>query len=110
MGEANESFLRKARSAGLRLFRLRSIKGKIFIIFAAAFLSMTVLTALNFRNLSMLKTRMLLSEGYDDLLNNILEVRRFEKNYLIYRDNRSLAESKEYQQAANGDFIGWTAS
>lgn len=96
MGETNESFLRKARFAGLRLFRLRSIKGKIFIIFAAAFLSMTVLTALNFWNLSMLKTRMLLSEGYDDLLNNILEVRRFEKNYLIYRDNRSLAESKEY--------------
>ena len=75
-----------------KLFSFGSIKGKIFVIFAVAFLSLTALTALNLWNLSMLQTRMLLSEGYDDLLNNILEVRRFEKNYLIYGDHRSLGE------------------
>ena len=79
-----------------RLLRLGSIKGKIFVVFAVAFLSITALTGLNMWNLSMLKTRMLLSEGYDDLLNNILELRRFEKNFLIYGDHRSLGESKEY--------------
>jgi two-component system, NtrC family, sensor kinase len=76
--------------------RPRSIRGKIFIMFTVTFLSITALTGFNFWNLSMLKTRMLLSEGYDDLLNNILELRRFEKNFLIYGDNKSLVESKEY--------------
>jgi two-component system, NtrC family, sensor kinase len=80
----------------LQQLHLKSIRGKIFIMFAVTFLSITVLTALNFWNLSTLKTRLLLSEGYDDLLNNILEIRRFEKNFLIYGDNQSLVESKDY--------------
>ncbi len=88
-----------------KLFSFGSIKGKIFVIFAVAFLSLTALTALNLWNLSMLQTRMLLSEGYDDLLNNILEVRRFEKNYLIYGDHRSLGESREYLERID-DLVG----
>jgi two-component system, NtrC family, sensor kinase len=75
---------------------MRSIKGKIFIMFAVTFISITVLTALNSWNLSVLKTRMVLSERYDDLLNNILELRRFEKNFFIYGDSGSLVESKDY--------------
>jgi two-component system NtrC family sensor kinase len=73
-----------------------SIKGRIFILFAATFLSIVALTALNFWNLSTLKTRLLLGERYDDLLNNILEVRRFEKNLLFFNDVASLDESKAY--------------
>lgn len=76
--------------------RLRSIKGKILIIFAIAFLSISALTGINLWNLSTLKAQMLFSEGYDDLLNNILELRRFEKNFLIYHDQQSITESKEY--------------
>ena len=76
--------------------RLRSVKGKIVVVFALTFVLIGALTALNYWNLSTLKTRMVLSERYDDLLNNILEVRRFEKNFLIYADKQSLSESKEY--------------
>jgi len=79
-----------------------SIKGKIFIVFAVAFLSITALTGLNLWNLSMLKTRMLLGEGYDDLLNNILEVRRFEKNFVIYGDRESLKEGRQYLDRIDG--------
>jgi len=75
---------------------LRSVKGKIIVVFALTFVLIGALTALNYWNLSTLKTRMVLSERYDDLLNNILEVRRFEKNFLIYADKQSLSESKEY--------------
>jgi len=85
-----------------RLFRMGSIKGKIFVVFAVAFLSITALTGLNLWNLSMLKTRMLLGEGYDDLLNNILEVRRFEKNFVIYGDRRSLSEGRQYLDRIDG--------
>ena len=78
------------------ILRLQSIKGKIFAVFILTLLFITALTAVNLWNLSILRTRMLLSEKYDDLLNNILEVRRFEKNYLIYGDSRSLKESRTY--------------
>jgi signal transduction histidine kinase len=79
-----------------------SIKGQIFIIFATTFLSLSALTILNVISLDTVKTRLLLSERYDDLLNNILEVRRFEKNYLFYKDSDSLHEGIGYLQRING--------
>jgi signal transduction histidine kinase len=89
-------FQQKITRLSAKWLRPRSIKGKILILFAVTFLSISALTVMNFWNLSTLKTRMVLSEGYDDLLNNILELRRFEKNFLIYHDNESIVESKEY--------------
>lgn len=77
---------------------LKSIKGQIFIVFAAAFLSLIFLTLLNFWGLSTVRARLLLGERYDDLLNNILEVRRFEKNFILYQDAASLQEGVAYLQ------------
>jgi signal transduction histidine kinase len=73
-----------------------SIKGRIFLLFAVTFLSIVALTAVNFWNLSTVKARLLLGERYDDLVNDILEVRRFEKNFLLFNDAQSLAESMDY--------------
>jgi signal transduction histidine kinase len=75
---------------------LFSIKGQIFIIFAATFISVSALTLLNLWNLSTVKSRLFLGERYYDLLNDILEVRRFEKNYLFYGDVASLQEGRDY--------------
>ena len=88
--------------AGSRLVNPGSIKGKIFTIFSVAFLSIAALTALNLWNFATLKEQLLLSERYDDLLNNILEVRRFEKNFLIYGDQRSMQESLDYLDRIDG--------
>ncbi len=96
MSGVPRSYWQRLSHICLQYLRPGSIRGKIFIMFTVTFLSITALTGFNLWNLSMLKTRMLLSEGYDDVLNNILEVRRFEKNFLIYGDNKSLMESKEY--------------
>jgi len=74
----------------------KSIKGQIFVVFAAAFLSLIFLTLLNFWGLSTVRARLLLGERYDDLLNNILEVRRFEKNFILYQDVDSLHEGAAY--------------
>jgi len=76
----------------------KSIKGQIFVVFAAAFLSLIFLTLLNFWGLSTVRARLLLGERYDDLLNNILEVRRFEKNFIFYQDTASLKEGIAYLQ------------
>ena len=96
MNSVPRPFWQKLSHICQQYLRPGSIRGKIFIMFTVTFLSITALTGFNLWNLSMLKTRMLLSERYDDVLNNILEVRRFEKNFLIYADNKSLMESKEY--------------
>lgn len=73
-----------------------SIKGKIFILFAVTFLSIGVLAGLNYWSLSTVSQRLFLGEKYDDLLNNILEVRRYEKNYFFYNDTVSLGEGIVY--------------
>lgn len=84
-----------------RLLNFQSIRGKIFVVFLLTLLSATALTGLNYWNLSTLQTRMILSAHYDDLLNNILEVRRCEKNYLIYGDDKSLQEGSDYLEKIN---------
>ncbi len=68
----------------------------MFLVFAAASLSVCALALLNYWSLDMVKERLLLLERYEDLLNNILEVRRFEKNYLLYADASSLQEGIDY--------------
>jgi signal transduction histidine kinase len=78
--------------------RLNSIKGQIFIVFLATVLSVSTLIALNHWSLATVKDRLLLGERYDDMLNNILEVRRYEKNFLLYEDASSLKESWQYLQ------------
>jgi signal transduction histidine kinase len=78
-----------------------SIKGQIFIVFAVTFISVSALTLLNIWNLSTLKGRLLLGDRYYDLLNNMLEMRRFEKNYLFYNDVASIQEGRYYLQWVN---------
>ena len=73
-----------------------SIKGQIFIVFAVTFISLCALTLLNLWNLSTVKSRLLLGDRYYDLLNNILEMRRFEKNFLFYDDVASIQEGRYY--------------
>ncbi len=75
---------------------VRSIKGQLFIVFAATLLSVFALMLLNSLSLSTVKSRLLLGESYNDLLNDILEVRRFEKNFLFYNDVNGLQEGIQY--------------
>ena len=75
---------------------LGSIKGQIFIVFAVTLISISALTLLNLWNLSTVKGRLLLGERYYELFNNMLEMRRFEKNYLFYNDVASIQEGKYY--------------
>jgi two-component system, NtrC family, sensor kinase len=73
-----------------------SIKGQIFIVFALTFISLAALTLLNLWSLTTVKGRLLLGDRYYDLLNNILEMRRFEKNFLFYNDVASIQEGRYY--------------
>ena len=83
-----------------------SIKGKIFALFLVAFLVASGLTLLNVWTLSAVREQLNLSERYDDLLNSILEVRRYEKNLLIYGGTESVREGLLYLDQAEASLAG----
>ena len=78
---------------------LRTIRSKMLFVFAASLFTVTALAALHIGSLSALRERYLVSERIEDLQSDILEVRRFEKNYLLYHDAASLREGLDYLDA-----------
>ena len=80
---------------------LRTIRSKMLFVFAASLFAVLTLAALHVASLSALRERYLVSERIEDLLNDILEVRRFEKNYLLYHDAASLREGLDYLDAVD---------
>jgi two-component system, NtrC family, sensor kinase len=80
---------------------LRTIRSKMLFVFAASLFTVLTLAALHVGSLSALRDRYLVSERIEDLLNDILEVRRFEKNYLLYHDGASLREGLDYLDAVD---------
>lgn len=80
---------------------LRTIRSKMIFVFAASLFTVLTLAALHIGSLSALRERYLASERIEDLLNDILEVRRFEKNYLLYHDGASLREGLDYLDAVD---------
>jgi signal transduction histidine kinase len=55
--------------------------------------------ALSYKELRTITTRLMLVEVADDATNSILEVRRFEKNFLLYKDSTSLEELRKHLSA-----------
>jgi signal transduction histidine kinase len=82
----------------------------MLFVFAASLFTMLGLAALHLGSLSALRERYLVSERIEDLLNDILEVRRFEKNYLLYHDAASLREGLDYLDAVDRLAGGLTGS
>lgn len=80
---------------------LRTIRSKMLFVFAASLFTVTALAALHIGSLSALRERYLVSERIEDLQSDILEVRRFEKNYLLYHDAASLREGLDYLDAVD---------
>ncbi len=80
---------------------LRSIRAKMLFLFTVSLLSVLILAAFHVWSLTNLRDRFLVSERAEDMLNDILEVRRFEKNYLLYHDGQSLREGLDYLDKAD---------
>lgn len=71
---------------------LQTIRSKLIFASCITLFSICALTGLNLWSLSYVNRLMILSESFGDLTNNILEMRRFEKNVLLYYDLDSLRE------------------
>ncbi len=69
------------------------IRQKIILAFAFCFLSVLLFAIFSFQTHREMGRRLKLVEVTDDLVNNILEVRRFEKNFFLYKHSISLNEA-----------------
>ncbi len=72
------------------------IRRKIILAFLFCFLSVLVFAILSFQIHREIGYRLRLVEVADDLNNNILEVRRFEKNFFLHKDYNSLIQAMDY--------------
>jgi signal transduction histidine kinase len=72
------------------------IRDKLFLSFGLYILLAVLLGFFAYKDLRTISTRLVLVETADDITNTILEVRRYEKNFLLFKDSENLAELQKY--------------
>jgi len=77
------------------------IRRRIIQAFLFCVLGVLIFAGLSFQTHREIGRRLKLVELADDLVNNILEIRRFEKNFFLYRKPDSLKEARAYLQRAD---------
>jgi len=75
---------------------IMKIRDKLFLGFGLYIFLAAILGFFPYKELRSISTRLVLVETADDITNTILEVRRYEKNFLLFRDDESLEELKKY--------------
>ena len=73
-----------------------TIRGKIITVFTIFLTSVVALTIFDWWSIVTIEQKVTVSEFFEDMFNNILEARRYEKNFLFYHDRRSLDENLVY--------------
>jgi signal transduction histidine kinase len=73
-----------------------TIRARIIAVFVLGMALLLVATTITYLSIYSLSDKLHIIESYDDLYNNILEVRRYEKNFILYQDSLSLKESIAY--------------
>ena len=74
----------------------KTIRIQIMIAFLICFVFMAVIIAVNYRNFRQLSRSMQLFELAGELNSTILEMRRYEKNYFLYRQQFNYEENVTY--------------
>jgi signal transduction histidine kinase len=72
------------------------IRDKLFLGFGLYIFLASTLGLFAYRELRTIGRGLALVEVADDITNNVLEVRRYEKNFLLYRDQGNLRELTDY--------------
>lgn len=73
-----------------------NIRQKVIVGLTISVLGLASVAGMSFRYLREIELKQRLVEFADDLGNIILEIRRYEKNYLLYGSAEDLAENREY--------------
>ena len=75
---------------------MKTIRSKIIVFFIISFAFTGLLTFVHYENASLLQRKIYIIQNFDDLLNDVLELRRHEKNFFLYRNKSSLEEGLVY--------------
>lgn len=79
------------------------IRDKLFLGFGLYIFLAAVLGFFAYKEMQTITTRLSIVETADDITNNFLEVRRYEKNFLLFRDEESLIELKKNLEQFKGN-------
>jgi signal transduction histidine kinase len=82
------------------------IRRKIILAFLFSLLSVLIFSAFSFQVHREIGHRLRLLELTDDMFHNILELRRVEKNFFLYRQIASLNEAETYLKRVEEIFLG----
>ncbi len=91
--------MRNARATSI-FRRATSLRGKIAAGYFAGFLFLLAIASILFANLLVVESRVASSSGISRFLDTTLEMRRYEKNYLLYQDQADLEAAIEYAASA----------
>lgn len=72
------------------------IREKLFFGFGLYVFLAAILGFVAYKELRTISTRLVLVEKADDITNTLLEVRRYEKNFLLFKDRESYNELQKY--------------
>jgi len=75
---------------------LNTIRRRIVAVFVTCLAFVVILTGFYYWNLFSIERRLAIAENFEDLFNDILEIRRYEKNFLFYKDRDSLNQNISY--------------
>jgi two-component system NtrC family sensor kinase len=75
-----------------------SIRQKVIIGLTLSLLAVVFIGSLSYSYLAAIEKKLHVVEVADDLSNIILEIRRYEKNYLLYGSQEDLTENRRYVQ------------
>src|SRR4030042_88928 len=75
-----------------------NIRQKVTVGLTACILAIGFIGGLSYNYLGQIETKQRFVEIADDLSNTILEIRRYEKNYLLYGSAEDLQENRRYIQ------------
>ncbi|MCB2226059.1 MAG: HAMP domain-containing protein [Desulfarculaceae bacterium] len=85
----------------------KKIRVRLTVGFAAAFLGMALFGALSYHYFARMEQRLLFLSQADSLVNQVLEARRYEKNYFLYHHEKdfeqALAYLGQYQDLLNAE-------
>jgi len=81
-----------------------SIRRKILLTFALFFVFSILVTTIGYYRYHLLNQKIHLVESKDNLLNSILESRRYEKNFFITLNTKHLVQAISYAQASEEKF------
>jgi two-component system NtrC family sensor kinase len=84
---------------------MKTIRSRLIIIFMVCFSFTGGLTILYYYNILFLEQKMMLIEEFDNFKEQILELRRYEKNYFLTNNSSHLEQMADYLSKTEDSFV-----